>query len=228
IEENRILGALMNDLDNQIEARNKEIEKLRTLYNERYDDEVGTIYLDEVYVYYKNTLERLKAEQIRAVQAKIALQLELEDIEIATEFEKNRRIKRAAFDNEEDRYINDRAALQNIKKITQPVREPYEVDDFDFGEEQSRSIQILKNVNHIDNGYYLVIAIHNDMAKRNEFITKVVASGHTDVDFFYDVNSSKYYIYHDKFESIEAASKALSQEENEPYNAKMSLVKIEN
>ena len=97
-----------------------------------------------------------------------------------------------------------------------------------YSKKLSKNIQILKNVKNVDNGYYLVLAVHTSLSKRNDFITKVIASGHSDVDFFYDVNTSKYYIYYDKFKSIKQANKALEQKGNKPYNQKLSLVKIEN
>ncbi len=229
-EENSRLETYIYDLDLAIESRNKKIEELKKLYADKFDEneEVGTIYLDEVNLFYQKTLNRLNAEQIEAKETKSRLQQELKSIIIATEFERNRRIKRAAFDNEEDRYSKDRAMLKNIKKTTRLTDQPLKIEDFDFGEEQSSNIQILKNINHVDSGYYLIIAVHSDVDKRNEFITKVVASGRNDIDFFYDVKTSKYFIYHDKFDSINAANEALKETENKPYNLKMSLVKIEN
>ena len=47
------------------------------------------------------------------------------------------------------------------------------------------------------------------------------------VDFFYDINSSKYFIYYKKFRSIEDARKAIQLDNSKPYNSKMSIVKIE-
>ena len=224
-EENNILNAAIVDLDNVIESRNNQIEELKSLYEDKY--EIGTVYLDEIYVYYKKTMDRLTAEQMAATQAKIQLELKLANIQRATEFERNRRIKRATFDNEEERYSNDRATLENIKKTTPLFSQQYKTEDFDFGEEQSNNIQILKNINHVDHGYYLIIAVHNNIEKRNDFIEKVIASGRANIDFFYDVNTSKYYIYYDKFDRIEAANEALNSKGNKPYNTKMSLVKIE-
>ena len=58
----------------------------------------------------------------------------------------------------------------------------------------------------------------------NEFLTKVVASGRANVDFFYDVNTSKYYIYYSKFDSISAANKAMEDKGNkkeEPITAEI-------
>ncbi len=228
-EENNRLLTMIANLDKLIESRNLEIDKIKKLYKERYESQqaVDTVYLDEVYMFYNKTINRLTAEQIQAAQAKIKLQLELEDIEIATEFERNRRIKRASYNNEGERYAIDRATLNTIKSTT-PTGQVYTIEDFDFGEEQSSNIQILKDIDNVSNGYYLIIAVHNDTQKRNDFVTKVVASGRTDVDFFFDVKTSKYYIYYNKFESIEAANEALKAKGNRPYNTKMSLVKIDN
>jgi len=224
--ENNLLKATIADLDNVIKSRNLEMKQLKKLYEDKF--KVDTIYLDEMYMYYNKTLGRLSAEQIETAQAKLKLQLRLDDIKVATVFERNRRIKRATFENEEERYNNDRSKLLSIKQTTTYREQPYKIEDFDFGEVQSSNIQILKNINHVNNGYYLTIAVHSDTRKRDDFITKVVASGRKNVDFFYDENTSKYYIYYEKFDSIETANEALKSKEKRLYNTKMSLVKIEN
>jgi type IX secretion system PorP/SprF family membrane protein len=228
-EENIRLKNMIADLDKVIDYRNIIIKELKNLNKEKFDNKKAndTIYLDEVYMFYNRTLDRLTAEQIEAAQAKIKLQLELENIQKATEFERNRRIKRALYNNEEERYAIDRATLKNIKSTT-PTGQVFNVEDFDFGEEQSSNIQILKSIDHVNNGYYVVLAVHSDVQKRNDFLTKVYASGRTNVDFFYDVKTSKYFIYYDKFDSIKAANEALKEKGNRPYNKNMSLVKIEN
>ncbi len=222
--ENNKLNAIKSDLDEVIKSQTEKIDSLNSLYEERYK----TTKLDEVNLFYRKKIENLKLKQAEAKTLRLQLNNRLELIKEATEFEKRRRIKRAAFDNEQDRYAQDRAMLQNIKRTTKPTETAYTSDDFDFGQQQSENIQILKNVRHTESGYYLIIAVHSDIKKRNEFITKVIASGRTNVDFFYDVNTSKYYIYYNKFDSISTANKAMEDKGNRPYNVKMSLVKIEN
>ncbi|GAB4163485.1 MAG: hypothetical protein Tsb0033_23890 [Winogradskyella sp.] len=222
--ENNKLNAIKSDLDKVIEEQAQKIDSLNSLYEERYK----TTKLDEVNLFYRKKIEDLELKQAEAKELRIELNTRLEVIKEATEFEKRRRIKRAAYHNEQDRYAQDRAMLQNIKRTTKPAETPYTSDDFDFGQEQSENIQILKNVKNTESGYYLIIAVHSDINKRNEFLTKVVASGRANVDFFYDVNTSKYYIYYSKFDSISAANKAMEDKGNRPYNVKMSLVKIEN
>ena len=227
-EENNRLKAMIANLDRVIKTRDNELKNLRSLYDEYHEVEGDTIYLDEVLVYYQREINRLTKEQIEAAQEKIKLQLELEEIRVAMEFERNRRIKRAAFDNESERYTSDRETLKNIKENTVVGSQVFEPDDFDFGEEQSGNIQILKNVDRTDGGYYVILAVHSDVDKRNDFVTKVYASGRTDVDFFYDVNTSKYYIYYGKYNDIESANRAMQTKGSKPYNTNMSLVKIEN
>ena len=226
-EENAAIEAIKSDLDNIIASRNAEITKLERLYEQR-QEETDTIYMDEVLLSYKKTLTKLKSEQLAAIKAKADLEAQLETINVATEYEKKRRIKRAVYNNDDDRYAQDRAALESIKQKTSLSNEPLSESDFDFGEERSNNIQILKNVTRAEEGYYLILAVHDDVIKRDDFLKKVVASGQENVDFFFDVNTSKYYIFVDKFDNIQAANAAMETKGSNPYNAKMSIVKIEN
>jgi hypothetical protein len=224
--ENVILEGLNADLNQVIETRNNKIKELEALYEQRL--KIYPLVNDEVNLYYQKAIKKLKAEQLTAMQTKTALTSTLETIKVATEIERKRRIKRAAYDNEQDRYLQDRAALSIIKQNAKLSPTPFKAEDFDFGEEQSSNIQILKNVKNVESGYYLIVAVHNDKAKRDDFVKKVVASGRTDVDFFFDVSTSKYYIYYQKFDTIEEANEALKSKGNRPFNEKMSLTKIEN
>ena len=224
--ENNALRAIKTDLDNVIESRSEKIDELTKLYEERVAN--GSFALDEVTLFYKKEIKRLQSEQLKANEVNTQLEIKLEAIKVATEFEKRRRIKRAAFNSEDDRYTQDRAKLKNIRETTQLAETPLKEEDFDFGESQGNNIKILKNIKHIESGYYLIIAVHSDTKSRDEFITKVIASGRTNVDFFHDVNTSKYYIYYDKVNDIGSANKALEAKGNRPYNGKMSIVKIEN
>ena len=56
----------------------------------------------------------------------------------------------------------------------------------------------------------------------------MVAAGRKNVNFFYNVNTSTYYIYDEKFDSLEQATYSVQNKGSEAYKAKMSIVKIEN
>jgi type IX secretion system PorP/SprF family membrane protein len=225
--ENQALEALLLDVDNSIKERNKNITDLENQYNERLKKVSNTN--DATNKYYRDAIQKLKGDQQRSVQEKASLITRLDAIKIGIEFERKRRIKRAVYDNEEDRYQKDRATLNQIKQSTAVGTSQFAEDDFDFGEERILdNIQIVKNVKNEENGYYVVLAIHSDVSKRDEFITKTIASGQANVNFFYDVNTSKYYIYYEKFNSIDEAKRAMQSSDTKPYSSKMSIVKIEN
>ncbi|RCW90634.1 PorP/SprF family type IX secretion system membrane protein [Winogradskyella arenosi] len=224
--ENNKLKAVKFDLDKVIAERQENIDALTKLYDTRSEN--SEFAMDEVNLFYKKEIKRLKSEQLKANNLLAQLDVKLEAIKVATEFEKRRRIKRAAYSSEKDRYSQDRAMLKSIRETTSLSETPLKEEDFDFGELQGNSIKILKNIENIESGYYLIIAVHSDTDRRNKFLKNVVASGRTDVDFFHDVNTSKYYIFYEKFEDIGSATNALSAKGNRPYNGKMSIVKIEN
>lgn len=225
-QENAKLETLKSDLDQLIEEQDEKINELNKLYKQRSekypsdDDEMNMIYLDEILI--------IQSSQKKAKETRDALVLELERIKVNTDIERKRRIKRAAYDNQEDRYEKDMTTLNAIKKFTPKSSIPIEEKNLDFGEEQGSSIRILKGVKNTENGFYLVLAVHSDKTKRDNFVRQVVASGQKDVSFFYDVNTSKYYIYQQKFDNIQSATQAMQQKGTTAINKKLSMIKIEN
>ncbi|MEP5502499.1 MAG: PorP/SprF family type IX secretion system membrane protein [Algibacter sp.] len=224
--ENAALESLKIELDNVIKSQNEKITEFESLYKKRLKkfrdkDDADNLIFD-------NVIQKLKSDQSQAVNSRDRLISKLATINVATEVERNRRIKRAAYDNEEDRFVKDKAALERIKKFTKPSAEQLSQEDFDFGENQSSDIRIVKDVKNVDSGYYLVVAVHNNVEKRDEFLSKAIAAGQTNINFFYDVTSSKYFIYYEKYDGIGQAQRAMQTKGSEPYNGNMSMVKIEN
>ncbi len=200
--------------------------ELEDLYNERLKTVKNKN--DATNIFYSRKIEQLKNEQFQTIQSKETLLNNLEEIKVATEIERKRRIKRAAYDNQETRYLKDRNALDQLKQSTQISATPLKESDFDFGEPRSNNINIVKNIENAENGYYLVLAVHSNVEKRDEFLRKAIMAGRDDIDFFFDVNSNKYYIYYKKFDNIGNANSATQSIGNEPYNSNLSIVKIEN
>jgi len=222
--ENNALETLNLQIAEVNKIQNDKIKELEGLYNRRIKKVSDNN--ESLNQYYLKTIQTLKTEQSLALQSNKDLVSSLEKIKIATEIEKKRRIKRAAFVNEQDRFTQDKATLNRIKETTPYSATPLKAADFDFGEEQL-NVQVLKDIKNVEKGYYIVIAVHEDVAKRDAFLTNTVAAGQSNVNFFYDVNTSKYFIYYDKFDTIEEAKKALESKGSEPYKVKMSMVKIE-
>ena len=224
--ENAALESLKTEIDAAIKIQENKITEFENLFNERFKNIPDR--RDSTNVFYQRKIQELKSDQLNTIQSKERLVTKLEDIKVATEVERKRRIRRAAYDNEQDRYLKDRLALNQIKANTPLSTIQLKAEDFDFGEVQSSSIQIVKNVKNEESGYYMVIAVHSDVVMRNDFLTKAVSAGQYDINFFYDVNSSKYFIYYEKFDSVEEANRVLESRGSKPYNGNMSIVKIEN
>jgi hypothetical protein len=66
---------------------------------------------------YLKTINELKAEQAKAELSNTNLLAALEKINVDTQIEKKRRIKRANFENEDTRYLKDQETLR-IKATT--------------------------------------------------------------------------------------------------------------
>ena len=206
---------------NKNQANN--LAEFNRLYNERLKKTPKNDLINQNYL---KTIENLKAEQVKAEQSNAVLITTLEKIKVETEIEKKRRIKRAVSSNDQDRLAQDMATLKQIKATTKVSSVPLKASDFDFGDNQA-NMQIIKNNKNLESGYYMILAVHSDIAKRDAFVTKTVAAGQSNVNFFYDVNSSKYFIYTDKFDNIQEATEALADKGNKPYNGKMVIVKID-
>ncbi len=224
--ENNAIEMIRIQLDTVILRQKKKIRLLGSLVEER----VKTVNNpnDATNLYYIKALSELKTEQAKAIRYRESLVSTLQQLSVATDFERKRRIKRAAFDNVQDRYLKDRSRLSVLRNSVSLTEKPLSKEDFDFGVELSNNIQILKNVDNTENAYYLVIAVHIDVMKRDKFLTKVISTGFKEVDFFYDVKTSEYYIYTKKFNSIEQANYEIQTKDDKVYEENLSVIKIEN
>ncbi|WP_413999770.1 PorP/SprF family type IX secretion system membrane protein [Flavobacterium sp. W1B] len=222
--QNSALSSLESEIEELNKSQKSKIAALESLYKERLKKGNKN---DATAQYYLKAIETLKSDQMKVLQMNTNLLSSLEKIKEDTEIERKRRIKRASFENDQGRYLNDVATLKRIKETTPVSKETFTPEDFNYGEEQP-NMQILKNLKNADGGYYLIVAVHNDVAKRDEFLKKAVAAGEKNINFFYDVNTSKYFIYYSKFDSIEEAKNVLESKGNKPYNGKMTVVRVEN
>ncbi|MEL6812749.1 MAG: hypothetical protein AAFP76_15580, partial [Bacteroidota bacterium] len=225
-KENEKIELIKIDLDAVILRNKKKILDLEGLL----EDRVKTVNdpNDATNAYYRELISQLKAEQEASIRRREMLVSSLEQIKIATGLERKRRIKRASYDNDEDRYTQDREMLNSLRRTVSVGDTPYAVQDFDFGRKRSDNIEILKDIGNVESGYYLVMAVHSNVDKRDEFLIKVISSGYKEVDFFYDVSTSEYYIYYKKFGTINEAESALETKVDKPYTQNLSLIKIEN
>ncbi|MBC7642257.1 MAG: hypothetical protein H7174_07960, partial [Flavobacterium sp.] len=223
---NKILETIKTDLTDSNNTQNQFLIQLEELVIERQKKYPSKT--DPITLKYQAAIDKIKAEQIKNELSRTTILTKLEQLKTEFDIEKKRRIKRAAFENGQGRYEQDRAALKRIKETTTPAKVALTPADFDFGSDDQSNMQILKRIENTQNGYYLILAVHNDVLKRDAFIAKVVSTGQQNIDFFYDVSTSKYFIYTRKYDGLEEISNALDLKGTKAYNGKMFVVKVEN
>ena len=227
-KQNKILEALKVDIDTSIKLRETVISALELTYQGRIEKMTGKD--DKTNQYYLSAINKLKNDQKQLSASKQVLISRLKTIKTSIDFERKRRIKKAIYNNESDRYQNDRAILNSIKKSTKIGGDKsLQINDFDFGNKRSAdNIQIIKGATYAEEGIYLILAVHSDIDRRNEFVTKVVLFGEPSVEFFYDVKTSMYYIFSNKFDTVKAAKTYIKSITQLPYMSEISIVKVEN
>ncbi|GAB1858059.1 hypothetical protein MHTCC0001_28960 [Flavobacteriaceae bacterium MHTCC 0001] len=224
--ENAAIQRIKDNIEKAEKEQEGKIAELEALLGQRKKKVKNNS--DEVNKFYTDKLNQMKSDLSKIKEYKKALVTNLDEINEATDIERKRRIKRGTYDNQQVRYQKDKAALERIKKFTQPSSKNLTESDFDFGPERSKNIEIVKNVPNEESGYYAIIAVHTDTKKRDEFLTKVVSMGEKDVNFFFDVTTNKYYIYINKYRSVGQATTEVNKKSDKPYNSKITLVRIQN
>lgn len=222
---NRAIESLKQEIELNLKQQDQFINEFKTLASDRLKKVPNKN--DAINQSYVKTIAKLEADRALSQQQSAALIAKLEKIKEETEIEKKRRIKRALFDNSQAKYQKDRAALSQIKATTNPTGQVYQPTDFDYGDGDQTNMQIVKNVENTKPGFYLVLAAHKNEARRDAFLKKAIQAGETNVDFFYDVNTSTYFIYSKHFDEISEADGALSTKGSKPYNGKMVIIKVE-
>ena len=221
---NRALESLKLEIAESSKNQSNFIKEFETLTNERLKKVPNKN--DIVNQSNLKNLEQLKQDKLNSDKQNADLLAKLETIKAETDIEKKRRIKRAQFDSDDTKYQKDRETLKQIKLSTTPTGQTYKPTDFDYGEEQAGT-QIIKNNDNIPEGYYLVVAAHKDVAKRDAFVKKAIEAGQTNIDFFYNASNGTYYIYYQKLTEIQDATSAMETKGSKAYNGKMVIVKVE-
>lgn len=122
--------------------------------------------------------------------------------------------------NEQDLDKLEEMVASNLNTETTPT------DDFDF-RKSPNIIPIVKDINGINNGFYLVLDAFKDISQRDAFIKTLKSKGYPNISFFFDAKSSYFFVYNETFNDLKMASKALKLKVNSTYHDKPFIVKVE-
>lgn len=137
--------------------------------------------------------------------------------------ELKRKISKATFYSSEAREYDDKLALvklqryqknaaANDKDVASTTEETLNAADIrknlsskTIDENKLTKIEVLKNLNELENGYYLVAGVFQEAKERDAFAIKLTDSGESKTSFFYNVNNLSYYVYTEIFHTADEA-----------------------
>lgn len=115
-----------------------------------------------------------------------------------------------------------------VSESNHKIAKPKVSDDFGL-DNSPNIIKIIKNINTLESGYYLILGNNSDAEKKEAFVKNLKSKGLTNINTFFDEKSEQYFVFHNqKFESLQSATSSLQSKAGLPYEGKMAIVKIEN
>ena len=238
-ETNKALSNIQNDLSDNKTALGRLISDFETKNNERIKaikasgiSDVEAQTLNENYL---QVLNGLKAKKLKIEQSERDLNKRVEEIKIERDIEVRNRIKKAQFDTEKVRNEKDQASLTAkinqlgsgiITKPTVPagVDKPKTITN----DNSVSDIQIIKNINNVSSGCYLVLDTFDTVEQRDSFVATALQAGAVNVQSFFNIYKSLYYVYIAKYSTLAEALEAQKVKGTTSYNSKMFIVKVEN
>ena len=232
-------NAQLQSLKSKISSNKAEFDKLirdfETTNNQRIKDLKAKGVSDEdakpLNDSYLKILNDLKQKRATFNKLEVEADLKIQKIKEEKEAERQRRIKKAEFDNEKERNLRDQQILENLKKNQNIDNTNVSVNEKELdGQAVSNTvtdIPIIKKLTDVEPAYYLVLATFSNIQETQAYLTTVVKSGGSNVNFFYNLHNSTYYVYIGKQDTMGAANQALKAKGTKTYNKNMFIVKVE-
>jgi type IX secretion system PorP/SprF family membrane protein len=217
---------VFNDLIIEIEASNK--DRINELKAQGIDAES----LKMLNKYYQDVIDNLKVKRQEYINLERIADEKMIQIKEEKEAERLRRIKKAEYDSEQQRILNDQMSLENIKNSSNKAQNQGTVlnqtdNDTEDVSGDTNNIPIIGKLNGVASGYYLVLDTFKDTKERDAYIAQVVVSGGSNVKLFYNIHNTTYYVYINHFDSLTDAMNALEAKGTTSYNKNMFIVKVE-
>ena len=159
--------------------------------------------------------------------------------------ELTRRISKATFYSAEARDFDDKLAQAKLKRYQKnalinnenPPERAKNLDktyteivvNKDLSEiKKTIKIEVLKNIEAVKNGYYIVAKTFTEAKDRDEFTLKLTDSGEINTNFFFNINIFTYYVYSKIYQNIDEALLECKEKKGNPLFENMFIVQIEN
>ena len=184
--------------------------------------------------YYLKMLNDLKQKRDAFNKLEQEADARIQRIKEEKEAERLRRIKKAEFLDETERNLTNQQYLEALKKNqgvvngNNPTGGVAPVSDSNTDPNAVTDIPIIKKLKDVSSGYYLVLEKFSNIDETKAYLATVLKEGGgSNVNFFYNLHNSTYYVYISKAESMTNANQELKAKGTKTYNKNMFIVKVE-
>lgn len=183
--------------------------------------------------YYQKMLNDLKQKRETFNRLEKEADLKIQKIKDEKEAERLRRIKKADYDSETERNRRNQEYLEGLKKNQEVVGGNDTAPKNKEGESTNNpnaiiDIPIIKKLTDVSAGYYLVLKTFSNLEETKAYLSTVIsAGGGANVNFFYNLHNSTYYVYIAKADTMGDANQELKAKGTKTYNKNMFIAKVE-
>jgi LysM repeat protein len=234
----KIYSGLMNKVQRislaENQAYKKKVNQNQKVNNNSEDKELLAVI--------KNIQTKQEANEVKNKQ----LISKINEITIERNTEFKRKIAKATFYGEDARNYDDKLALVKLKRYQKKALEENKnlaaktskkptaeqiakaLNTKEYKSGKGMSVEILKNLPEVENGFYIVVKTFKAAEPRDAYIKKMIDAGEINTSFFYNVNILGYYVFTKKFQTIDEAAFEYSNKINNQRYKDMVIVKILN
>jgi LysM repeat protein len=175
------------------------------------------------------------------------LLIKIDSIGAEKNAELKRRISKASFYSSEAREYDDKMALAKLKRYQKNAKQTNASDQANttvtpvsseeirkklknetLDGEKPVKIEVLKNIQDVENGYYIVAGVFTEAAPRDAFARSLTDAGELGTSFFYNINVFSYYVFTKKFKNTDQALYEYKLKEGKQWYEKMFVVQVDN
>ncbi|OWP76316.1 LysM peptidoglycan-binding domain-containing protein [Flavobacterium oreochromis] len=203
VENRRIIVGVMHKVQKINQQENQEYKKkVREQLSDR----------DQITL---NQMKRLDHDLTIKEERKENLLSKINDLESEKKIVLKRKIAKATFYSAEAREFDDKLALVKLERAQKEIPKEQNSEIVTLEEkrkilndntnEESTKIEVINNLPELETGYYLVANTFTESIERDEFALRLSYSGERQTKFFYNINNFGYYVYTNKFQTLEEA-----------------------
>jgi LysM repeat protein len=239
-ENRKVYAGLMNKVEKIAVEENQEYKK-RIRESEKKNNATS--------IQQRLSLEEIKRYKIQQEQGDAQNQLliaKIDSLDNQKKIEVKRHISKATYYSMEARNFDDKLALIKLKKYQdQAIKNQnssgsvedkkavsleemkLELKENPFKNEKNLKIEVFDNLKEVSNGYYLVLGVFTDAVPRDQLIMKLIDSGDFNASFFFNINSLSYYVYSNKYDTMEEVLYQCKKNEEEELYKNVIIAKAE-